>query len=158
MARRIELKGKAKTYAGVVGLVVAAWLVFGQTLFSFNFGFFNQGYQVSLLRSGHFESQGIRWDQYNRTLGRVATLGGETLVVDLEGNINRGSLVVFAWHWPAFLYGDSMVHRSRYDKGGARERLEIALPDSGLYVLSASGANLGGSVTLDWQVVPGRRP
>ena len=155
MARRIELKGKAKTYVGVVGLMVAAWLVFGQTLFSFNFGFFNQGYQVSLLRGGHFESQGLRWDQYNRTLGRIVTLGGETLVVDLESDVKRGSLVVFAWRWPAFLYGESMPHRSRYHKGSTQDRLEIDLPEAGLYVLSASGVNLGGSVTVDWQVVGG---
>lgn len=151
MARRIEIRGKAKTYVAIAGLVVAAWLVFGQTFLSFNAGFFNRGYQVSLFRSGQFENQGLRWEQPNRELGRILSAGSETLVVKLEAEIERGSLVVFAWRWPAFLFDDAMIHRTRVSDD-TRERLEITLPDPGLYVLSASAVNLGGSVSLDWQV------
>ncbi len=151
MAHRIELKGKAKTVAAVVALAFLAWYLFGQTLFTFNFGYFNRGYQVSLFRAGHFEKSGSYWRQQNRTLGRIVSAGGETLLVDLDLEISRGTLVVFAWRWPGFLYGEPMLRRARFS-ADANERLEVPLTEPGVYMLSVSGINFRGDVAIDWRI------
>lgn len=151
MARHIELKGKAKTYVGFAGLLVAGWLILGQTFFTFDLGFFHRGYQASFLRSGHFESRGIRWDQHSRSLGRIVSPGGEELVIDLGAEIKRGTLVVFAWRWPAFWFDEPMVHRTRFDDD-ATTRLRADLPGPGLYTLSVTAVNLRGDIQVDWAI------
>ena len=152
MARRIELKGTAKTYVGIAGLLVAAWLAFGQTFFTFNLGVFNHGYQSSFLRGGHFEKHGFRWDQHDRTLRYMISTGGETLSVELDAEIRRGTLVVFAWRWPAFLYDEPMVHRTRFPKGEASRHLQVELSEPGIYTLSMSAINLRGDIAVDWRI------
>jgi hypothetical protein len=151
MARHIEIKGKAKTYVAIGVLVVLAWSLFGQTLFSFNLGYFNRGVQVSLFRAGHFEIGGIYWEQHDRSLGHIVSPGGETLVIELDAKILRGTLVLLAWRWPALLHQEPTLHRARFDEN-ASDRLEIMLPDPGVYTLSISGIRLRGDVTVDWRI------
>jgi hypothetical protein len=154
MARYIEIKGSAKTYVGIAVVVLALWSMLGKPFFSFNLGVFNRGYQVSLFRGGHFEKQGLYWQQHEAKLGRIVTFGGTTLAVDLTADIEKGTLVLYAWRWPGFLFAEPVIHRSRFD-GDTRERLEIALPGPGLYVLSASALWLRGDISVDWRVAAG---
>ncbi|HZD26053.1 MAG TPA: hypothetical protein VE631_07310 [Alphaproteobacteria bacterium] len=151
MGRRIEIKGKAKTYVAIGVLVILAWSLFGQSLFSFDIGYFNRGLQVSLFRSGHFEIGGVHWDQQDRTLGYIVSSGGETLVANLDAEINRGTLVLHAWRWPAFLFDEPTLHRARYSDS-TNDRLEVALPGPGLYTLSISGVYFGGDIAVDWWI------
>ena len=151
MARRYEIRGKAKNYIGFAGLTVAAWLVFGQSLFSFNLGFLNQGYQFSLFRNGYFGQQGMWWEQHDRTLGHIISLGGERVHIDLDVEIERGSLVIAAWRTPAILFGEPMVYRFRTD-ADTDEHLQFTLSEPGLYVISVTGLKLGGDVAIAWRV------
>ena len=153
MGVRYEFKGQAKAYVAVAMVIVAAWTFFGQTLFSFNLSYFSQGYQVSFFRGGHFERHGIHTHQQNAKLGRIVSTGGEVLEVYLSARVSRGSLVLFAWRWPAFLYSQPMLHRSRYVED-TETRLQIALPGPGVYVLSVSPLYVTGDFTVDWRVVP----
>ena len=150
MARHIKLTGKAKSYFAVGMLIFAAVAVFGQSFFSFNIGYFNQGFQTSFLRGGHFQKQGSYWQQHDRTLGHIVTPGNETLSVDLSADISRGTLVLYAWRWPAFLFEEPMIYRFRVSED-TDERLDISLPGAGLYVFSASGINLRGNISVDWR-------
>jgi len=154
MARYIELRGSAKTYVGIAVLLIAVWSFFGQTLFTFNLGFFNRGYQVSFFRGGHFQKQGIYWNEHDRTVGRIVSTGGETLVVDLSAEIGRGLIVVYVWRWPGLLFDEPMVGRFRFDED-IDDRLEVGLSGAGVYVLSISGINIGGDVAATWKVVSG---
>lgn len=148
--RFYEVKGRAKTWValGVLGFI--AWSLFGQSFFNFNLGFFNRGFQVASLRSGHFERRGIHWQQHNVIVGRVISLGGETTTVDLDVAFNRGIVVVHAWGWPAFLYEEPTVFRLRLEKDTQRQ-LKIPLEDAGIYVLSVNGIYFGGDLELDWR-------
>ncbi|WP_193369959.1 hypothetical protein [Pelagibius marinus] len=145
-----ELKGRAKTWAAVTVFVILAWTFFGQSFFNFNLGFFNRGYQVASLRSGHFERHGIHWQQHDVTVGHVVSLGGETATLDLDAEINRGILVVHAWRWPAFFYDEPTVYRLRLEKD-AQQRTRFPLEGAGIYVLSVNGIYFGGDLSLDWR-------
>lgn len=151
MARHFEITGKAKAPLAIAVLLIAGWLFFGQSFLTANFGFFNSGYQTSFFRGGSFAKQGLRWDQHNRTLGHILSFGDEELVADLTTGITRGTLVIHAWRWPSFLYDEATIKRVRYS-GEKNERLRVALPEPGIYILSASAVNLGGEVSLDWRV------
>lgn len=151
MRRRYEIKGKAKTWVGIGVLVIAAWSLFGQTLFSFNLGFFNRGFQLAFFRAGHFEKRGVYWQQHEVSLGHIVSPGRETLTIDLDARIARGILVLYAWRWPGFLHDEPVVERFRFERNTA-ERLQVALPDAGIYILSASGVILRGDVAVNWRV------
>lgn len=158
MARRYyELKGKAKTYVAIGALIFAAWYMFGQGLFTFSLSFFHQGYQYSLFRGGYFAKQGINWDEQDHKLGRIVSAGNDVLEIDLDARLTRGTLVLYVWRWPAFLYDDPMVERFRFrykpkTTFETDERLTVPLPDAGIYVLSATGLWTTGDIEVDWRV------
>jgi hypothetical protein len=150
MERRVyEFRGRAKTWAAIGVFAFMAWSFFGRSLFDFNFGFFNRGYQTSFLRGGHFERRGIHWSQHDLTLGRIVSLGGENAAVDVNAEIHRGTAVIHVWRWPPFLYGEPTVHRTRL-RQSTRQRLNIPLDSAGVYVLSVTGLYFGGDLTVDW--------
>lgn len=158
MARRYyALKGKAKTYAAIAALIFIAWSFFGQTLFSFNLNFFHQGFQFSLFRGGYFAKQGINWDEHDHTLGRIVSTGNDVLEIDLDARLTRGTLVIYVWRWPGFLYEEPMVERFRYrykpkTTFETDARLTVSLPDAGIYVLAATGLWTTGDIAVDWRV------
>lgn len=157
MARYYRIKGKAKVWIAVGGLIVVGWSFFGTSFLHANFGFFHRGYQFSFFRGGSFVKQGIWWQQHDRTLGRIISVGGEMLEVDVDATIGRGTIVVYVWRWPAFLYDEPMVDRFRFRherKSVFRtdERISVPLRDAGLYVLSITGLSLKGDVAVDWDV------
>jgi hypothetical protein len=151
MRRRYEFKGRAKTIVGFGVLAIVAWSLLGRPLIDFNLGFFNRGFQFSVFRAGHFEKHGIYWQQHDVRLGHIVSPGGETLTIDLDARIARGILVLYAWRWPGFLHDEPVVERFRFERNAA-ERLQVALPDAGIYVLSASGVIFRGDVDVDWRV------
>lgn len=158
MARRYyAFKGKAKTCVAIGVLLFAAWAFLGQSLFSFDLRYFHQGFQFSFFRAGQFVQQGIHWDQRDRSLGRILSTGGEVLEIDLDARLTRGTMVLYVWRWPGFLYDDPMVERFRYRLEPktvfeADERLTVPLRDAGIYVLSVTGVWTTGDVDIDWRV------
>lgn len=151
MARRIELKGKAGSCVAVVVLSIAAWTILGRPFFDFNLGIFSQGYQVALFRGGQFAMQGLYWQEHDRTLGTIVSTGSETLAVGLDAEIERGTLVILAWRWPAFLFDEPILHRARYG-ADVEDNARIPLPGPGIYKLSASGIRLRGDIALEWRI------
>ena len=152
MARRyFRIKGPAKNWIALGVLLFLAWSFFGTSLFNFRLSYFSQGYQTSFFRSGHFERQGPHWMGHDLTLGRIVTLGDEVAIVDVDAKVKRGTMVIYAWRWPAFLHDQPSVLRTRIDSS-TREHLEIPLDSPGLYVLSLSSIYFGGDVVIDWQV------
>lgn len=146
---RYSFSGKAKTYVAVVILVFLGWTLFGQGWLSFRLGFFSRGYHVSGFRCGHVERRGVRVHEQNTTIGRILSSGGQVVEVDLDASISRGTLVLFAWRWPAVLYEEPMVGRYRFSED-AREQMRITLPAPGLYLLSMTALNLSGEVEVNW--------
>ncbi len=152
MARRyIRVKGPAKNWIVLGVFVFMAWSFFGTSLIDFRLGIFSQGYQTSFFRSGHFQRKGVHWMGHNLTLGHIVTLGGETATVDVDAEVKRGTAVIHAWRWPAFLYDESTIYRASFDSS-TDDHLSIPLDSAGIYVLSLSSIYFGGDVTIDWRV------
>jgi hypothetical protein len=144
------IKGPAKNWVAIGVLIVVAWSLFGRSLLDADLGFFSRGYQASFLRGGHFERTGVHWNRQDVTLGTIVSFGGETALVEVDAEIDRGTVVVHAWHWPPFLYDEPTVKRARIDESDST-RLRIPLQSAGIYVLSLSGLYFGGDLTVDWR-------
>lgn len=155
MAKAIPLKGPWKYLAigAVLAFLLGNWVL--PELLSSATGSGGRSYR--LLRSGYTEQYKTNLTDHwitaakgNWKSGWFPALSGETLVLEVDTEIEEGRFALYLWEYSVPPFKD-IVWSSSLNADG-QEVLSVPIESSGLYTLWISYFNFSGDITLGWRV------